>query len=92
MFIGVTDFEAAFDLISRRNLFQKLVNLGIGMFLLRAIIEMYKVTDAYVLLDGEYSNKLFDSRKAEAGKAITNLFAIVSWLQPSVTSPHVVLL
>ena len=34
LFIGVTDFEAAFDYISRRNLFIKLTNLGIGMFLL----------------------------------------------------------
>ena len=36
----------------------KLVNLGIGMFMLRALIEMYKVTDAFVLLNGEYSHNL----------------------------------
>ena len=58
IFVGVTDFEAAFDYISRRNLFVKLVNLGIGMFMLRALIEMYKVTDAFVLLNGDYSHNL----------------------------------
>ena len=58
LFIGVTDFEAAFDYISRRNLFRKLVKLGIGMFMLRALMEMYKMTDAYIFLDGEYSHKL----------------------------------
>ena len=42
LFIGVTDFEAAFDYISRRNLFKKLVNIGIGMFMLRALIEIYR--------------------------------------------------
>ena len=58
LFIGVTDFEAAFDYISRRNLFRKLVKLGIGMFMLKALMEMYKMTDAYIFLDGEYSHRL----------------------------------
>ena len=73
IFIGVTDFEAAFDLISRRNLFKKLVNLGIGMFLLKAIMEMYKVTDAYVLLDGEYSRRLSITAGVLQGSASSTL-------------------
>ena len=55
LFIGVTDFEAAFDYISRINL---LVNLGIGRFMLHALIEMYKVIETFVFLDGEYSHRL----------------------------------
>ena len=58
LFIGVTDFEAAFDYISRRNLFRKLAQLGIGMLLLKALMEMYSMTDAYIFLNGEYSRKL----------------------------------
>ena len=69
LFIGVTDFEAAFDFISRRNLFKKLVNIGIGMFMLRALIEMYKMTEAYVFLNGEYSHRLFITAGVLQGSA-----------------------
>ena len=73
LFIGVTDFEAAFDYISRRNLFIKLANLGIGVCLLNALIEMYKVSDAYVFLDGEYSRKLAISAGVLQGSASSTL-------------------
>ena len=73
LFIGVTDFEAAFDYISRRNLFRKLVNLGIGMFMLRALIEMYKMTDAYIFLNGEYSHKLFITAGVLQGSASSTI-------------------
>ena len=59
LFIGVTDFEAAFDKISRRNLFLKLVKMGISGLMLRALIEMYSVTESYVDVNGEYS-KVFN--------------------------------
>ena len=49
--MGVTDFEAAFDYISGRQLFIKLADLGIGICLLSALISMYEKTDAYVLLE-----------------------------------------
>ena len=73
LFIGVTDFEAAFDHISRRNLFKKLANMGIGMFLLRAIIEMYKVTEAYVLLNGEYSHAISTTAGVLQGAASSTI-------------------
>ena len=73
LFIGVTDFEAAFDYISRRNLFIKLTNLGIGICLLNALMEMYKVTDAFVFLDGEYSRKLSISAGVLQGSASSTL-------------------
>ena len=73
LFIGVTDFEAAFDYISRRNLFIKLVNLGIGVCLLNAIMEMYKVTDAYIFLEGEYSRKLSITAGVLQGSASSTL-------------------
>ena len=59
LFIGVTDFEAAFDKISRRNLFLKLVKMGISGLMLKALIEMYSVTESYVDVNGEYS-KVFN--------------------------------
>ena len=37
LFIIFTDFEAAFDLVSRKILFEKLVNLGIRFVLLGAL-------------------------------------------------------
>ena len=73
LFIGVTDFEAAFDYISRRNLFIKLANLGIGMCLLKSLINMYATTDAYVLLDDEYSRKLSITAGVLQGSASSTL-------------------
>ncbi len=73
LFVGITDFEAAFDYISRRNLFKKLVSLGIGAGMLAALIEMYKVTDAYVLLNGEYSRKLSITAGVLQGSASSTL-------------------
>ena len=73
LYVGVTDFEAAFDNISRRYLFVKLVKLGIGMFLLHAIIEMYKIIDAYVLLNGEYSSRLSITAGVLQGSASSTL-------------------
>ena len=76
LFIGVTDFEAAFDYISRRHLFQKLANLGIGMFMLRALMEMYKMTNAYIFLNGEYSHKLHISSGVLQGAASSTILFI----------------
>ena len=76
IFVGVTDFEAAFDTISRRTLFLKLVNLGIGMFMLHALIEMYKVADAYILLNGEYSRKLTITAGVLQGSASSTILFI----------------
>ena len=73
LFVGITDFEAAFDYISRRNLFKKLVGLGIGSAMLCALIEMYKVTDAYVLLNGEYSKRLSITAGVLQGSASSTL-------------------
>ena len=55
VFIGITDFEAAFDLISRRNLFKKLIELGISVVMLNALVEMYRVNISYVEINNEYS-------------------------------------
>ena len=51
----------------------KLVKLGIGMFLLHAIIEMYKITDAYILLNGEYSRRLSITSGVLQGSASSTL-------------------
>ena len=73
LFIGVTDFEAAFDYISRRYIFVKLARLGIGMLLLKALMEMYMATDAYVFLNGEYSRKLNITAGVLQGSASSTL-------------------
>ena len=41
LFIIFTDFEAAFDLVSRKLLFEKLVKLGISAVMLNALIAIY---------------------------------------------------
>ena len=71
--MGVTDFEAAFDYISGRQLFIKLADLGIGICLLSALISMYEKTDAYVLLDNEYSRNLSITAGVLQGSASSTL-------------------
>ena len=73
IYIGITDFEAAFDYISRRKLFIKLINLGIGMFMLTAIIEMYKVIDAHVYYNGVYSKTIYITAGVMQGSASSTL-------------------
>ena len=55
IFIIFTDFQAAFDLVSRRTLFQKLINLGVSTMLLNAIMAMYTNVQAVVEYSGEFS-------------------------------------
>ena len=76
LFIGITDFEAAFDLISRRTLFQKLINLGIGMYMLRALVEMYLVNMSCIQIDGEYSRMFFLKAGVLQGSATSTILFV----------------
>ena len=58
LYIVFTDFEAAFDLVSRRLLFQKLVKLGISSAMLTALIAIYMKSWAVVEHNAEYSDIL----------------------------------
>ena len=58
LFIIFTDFEAAFDLVSRRLLFQKLVKLGVSATMLSALVSIYVVSQSVVEHNGEYSDFL----------------------------------
>ena len=58
LFIVFTDFEAAFDLVSRRLLFQKLVKLGVSATMLSALISIYVVSQSVVEHNNEYSDFL----------------------------------
>ena len=58
LFIVFTDFEAAFDLVSRRLLFQKLVKLGISSLMLSALIAIYVKSKAVVEHNKEFSDIL----------------------------------
>ena len=52
VFIIFTDFQAAFDLVSRRTLFKKLINLGISTILLNALMAIYSSVQAVVEHNG----------------------------------------
>ena len=56
LFIIFTDFEAAFDLVSRRLLFEKLVKLGISTIMLNALISIYIASQSVVEHKGEFSD------------------------------------
>ena len=73
LFIGITDFEAAFDLISRRNLFKKLIELGISMIMLRALVEMYRVNLTYVEINSEYSRTFLMTAGVLQGSATSTI-------------------
>ena len=58
LIIVFTDFEAAFDLVSRRLLFKKLVKLGISAGLLTALIAIYESSKSVAENENEYSDYL----------------------------------
>ena len=58
LFIVFTDFEAAFDLVSRRLLFQKLIRLGISAVMLNALIAIYMNSQSVVEHNGNFSDYL----------------------------------
>ena len=58
LYIIFTDFEAAFDLVSRRLLFEKLIKLGVSSVMLGALIAMYLASKSVVENSGQYSDYL----------------------------------
>ena len=50
-----TDFEAAFDLVSRRFLFEKLKKLGVSTVMLSALIGIYITSESVMEHNGQYS-------------------------------------
>ena len=58
LYVVFTDFKAAFDLVSRRLLFQKLVKLGVSAGMLCALIAIYVSSKSVVEYDNEYSDYL----------------------------------
>ena len=56
LFIVFTDFEAAFDLVSRRLLFQKLIKLGISAVMLNALIAIYVSGKSVMQHNKEFSD------------------------------------
>ena len=57
LFIGITDFVAAFDRVSRRLLFKKLILIGMNSFMLNALKNLYENTAAYIEIEKEYSEE-----------------------------------
>ena len=58
LFIVLTDFEAAFDLVSRKLLFQNLIKLGISACMLNALITIYVSSKSVIAHHAEYSDYL----------------------------------
>ena len=58
LYITFTDFEAAFDLVSRRLLFEKLVKLGVSSIVLGALIAIYTSSKSVIEYNNEYSDYL----------------------------------
>ena len=56
LFVIFTDFEAAFDLVSRRILFEKLVKLGVSAVMLNALMAIYLASQSVVEYKGEFSD------------------------------------
>ena len=78
LFIGISDFTAAFDSISRRILFQKLIHLGVGAMMLNALKEMYNEASVFVEMNGEYS-KEFDLRAGVLQGAATSTILFIAY-------------
>lgn len=58
LFIVFTDFEAAFDLVSRKLLFEKLIKVGVSTVMLNALIAMYISSKSGVEHGNEFSDYL----------------------------------
>ena len=58
LYIIFTDFEAAFDLVSRRLLFEKLIKLGVSSVMISALIAMYLASKSVVENGAQYSDYL----------------------------------
>ena len=56
LFIIFTDFEAAFDLVSRKLLFEKLVKIGISSVMLTALISIYVSSKSVMEHNGQFSD------------------------------------
>ena len=84
LFIGITDFAAAFDSISRRLLFQKLVCFGIGSIMLNALKDMYNVTCTFVEMNGEYSHE-FDLTAGVLQGAATSTILFIAYTADLIT-------
>ena len=68
-FIGVTDFACAFDGISRRILFQKLIQFG-GMY---ALLQLYTNTWTFIAMNGEYSKEFLTTSGVIQGFATSTI-------------------
>ena len=76
LFIIFTDFEAAFDLVSRRLLFKKLIQLGISTIMLNALIASYVSSKSVIEHNNEYSDYLMLSAGVKQGAPPSGLLYI----------------
>ena len=76
LFIVFTDFEAAFDLVSRRLLFQKLIRLGLSSMMLTALIAIYSCSKSVVEHNKAYSDYLLLLAGVKQGALPSGLLCI----------------
>ena len=77
LFIIFTDFEAAFDLVSRRLLFKKLIQLGISAIMLNALITSYVSSKSVIEHNNEFSDYLLLLAGVKQGAPPSGLLYIV---------------
>lgn len=76
LFFICTDFKSAFDLVSKKKLFQKLVALGVSMVMLEAIKAIYLNSMTCVFHNGNYSRTFTLMAGIRQGEAISGLLYI----------------
>ena len=76
LFIVFTDFEAAFDLVSRRLLFKKLIRLGISAVMLNALIAIYVSSKSVMQHNTEFSDYVVLLAGVKQGAAPSGLLYI----------------
>ena len=77
LFVIFTDFESAFDLVSRRLLFEKLIKLGISSIMLSALIAIYRSGMSVVEHNSQFSDYLLLLAGVKQGAPPSGLLYIV---------------
>ena len=77
LYITFTDFEAAFDLVSRRLLFKKLITLGISSIMLTALMAIYLSSKSVIQHKGEFSDYLILLTGIKQGAPTSGILYII---------------
>ena len=77
LYITFTDFEAAFDLVSRRLLFKKLIGIGISSIMLTVLMSIYLASKSVIEHKGDFSDYLILLTGIKQGAPTSGLLYII---------------